>query len=120
MHQIIKGCYAHSAILALAFRSATVAANMYWRGAFPPFGSDSDNSALTVTFKQRVIQKDTKKTLFTSFLRRYPGNEQFASECALVNIKWLDSNERGFFCKTDLVYSLSSLSPIPKTFSEKN
>jgi hypothetical protein len=38
---------------------------------------------------QRVIKKVTKKALFTQLFRRYSGSEQYASECALVNINLL-------------------------------
>jgi len=38
-----------------------------------------------------------KKALFTRLLRRYLGSGQYASVCALVNIKWFDFNKGGCF-----------------------
>jgi len=56
LYQTVNGCYAHSALPALAFRLATVSAKMQWRGAFSPFSSDStDNCGLTLNIWQRVV-----------------------------------------------------------------
>ena len=50
LHRIVKGCYAHSAIPALAFRLATVIAKMYWRGIFSPFSCYSAVRQLRTDF----------------------------------------------------------------------
>jgi hypothetical protein len=60
----------------------------------------SGNCGLTLNIWQRVIKEDTKEALFTQLLRRYPVSEQYASESALENIKWFESNKGGSFLLT--------------------
>ena len=47
--------------------------------------------------------------------RRYPGNEQYASVCAVVKIKWLDFNKRRCFQCTPIwrIFLVVSIPPLP-------
>jgi hypothetical protein len=50
-YQTVNGCYAHSAIPALAFHSTTVIATSVWRHAFPLFSDDSSFRRLLPAFE---------------------------------------------------------------------
>jgi len=98
LYQRVSGCYAHSAIPGLAFRLATVIAKMCGAMHFrySAMTHHSSDYSLPLNIWQRVIEKDTKKTLRTRFLRKCPDSGPCATECALENINWSDCNIGGY------------------------
>jgi hypothetical protein len=97
----VNGCYAHSAIPALAFRLATLIANV-WGGAFSPFSDDSSVRRLLPAYLA-THDEETQRKLYTrdfwsvhaansmhlSVLRNAVSGLVLIKEAVICNIDWL-------------------------------